>query len=86
MRQINDEAGRSWEAVAVPTHGAHMKLGATLAYRPTDQPDAEPLLTPVTFNSDRAAEFAIRTMSDAELRRRLVMAGATGQPVDPATR
>lgn len=76
MRTITDEAGRSWEALAVPTHGAHMKLGATLAFRAADQPDADPLLTPITFNSDRAAEFAIRTMSDAELRRRLVMAGA----------
>lgn len=86
MRQITDEAGRRWEAVAVPTHGAHNKLGATLAYRPADQPEAEPLLTPITFNSDRAAEFAIRTMSDAELRRRLVMAGASDQPVNPASR
>ena len=75
MRQITDEAGRTWEAIAVPSRGAHHKLGATLAFRPADNPDADPVLTPITFNSDRAAEFGISTMSDAELRRRLVMVG-----------
>jgi hypothetical protein len=76
MREITDRAGTRWQAMHVATHGAHRKLGATLAFRRVDQPDAEPLFTPITFNSDEAAELAIRTMSDAELRRRLTMAGA----------
>ena len=76
MREIIDGAGNRWEAIAVPTHGAHRKIGATLAFRPVGQADAEPVLTPIAFNSDEAAAFAINTMSEAELRRRLTMAGA----------
>lgn len=76
MREITDKAGTRWEAISVPTHGAHRKLGATLAFRRVDEPGAEPLLTPIAFNSDEAAAFAIGSMSDAELRRRLTMAGA----------
>lgn len=76
MREITDKAGTRWEAISVSTYGAHRKLGATLAFRRVDEPDAEPLTTPITFNSDEAAAFAISTMSDAELRRRLTMAGA----------
>ena len=77
MREITDDAGRRWQAIYVPTYGAHRKVGATLAFRPVDEPDSDPLLTPIAYNSDKAAEFSISTMSDAELRRRLVMAGAT---------
>lgn len=76
MREITDKAGTRWGVIAVPTHGAHRKLGATLAFRRVDEPETEPVLTPISFNSDEAAAFAINTMSDAELRRRLTMAGA----------
>jgi hypothetical protein len=71
MRQINDGHGRAWEAVGVPTYVAHMREGRILGFRPADDPAAEPVLTTVSFNSAEAAEGAIRTMSDKELRRRL---------------
>lgn len=71
MRRITDEEGREWEAVALETSVAHMRRGATLGFRPAGEEEAAPLLTPVTFNSPEAAEFAIRTMADKELLRRL---------------
>jgi len=71
MRQIADDTGRTWEAVAAPAVVAHLRQGATLAFRPADEAAAEPIRTAVDFNSAQAAEFAIRTMSDKELRRRL---------------
>jgi hypothetical protein len=73
-RRVTDDAGREWVAVAVETTVAHLKKGAVLAFRPADEPDAEPIRTPVEFNSAAAASFAIRTMSDKELRRRLTWA------------
>lgn len=69
MREIQDEQGRSWQAVWVETRGAHGIRGATLAFRGGE--GDEPVLTPVEFNSPAAAEFAITTMSAKELRRRL---------------
>jgi hypothetical protein len=71
MRQIQDEQGRTWEVVAVPSTGAHMRPGAVLGFRPADDSGAEPVRTPVDFNSQEAAAFAIRTMSEWELKRRL---------------
>jgi hypothetical protein len=71
MRQIVDDKGRTWEAVATPQVVAHLRTGAVLAFRAADAPDAEPIRTPVSFNSPEAADFAIRTMSDRELERRL---------------
>lgn len=76
MREIQDESGRTWQVVPVETLGAHRRKGALLGFRAADDPDAEPLVTPITFNSSEAAEFAITTMSDTELRRRLTMARA----------
>jgi hypothetical protein len=71
MRQIADDQGRAWEALALPQVVAHLRTGAVLAFRPVDAPAAEPIRTPVDFNSDRAATLAITTMSERELRRRL---------------
>ena len=71
MRRIVDEDGREWEVVAVESDVAHLRRGATLGFRPAGGAQAEPLLTPVTFNSPEAADFAIRTMADKELIRRL---------------
>lgn len=71
MRQIADEQGRSWEVVALPQVVAHLRTGAVLAFRTRD---AEPIRTPIEFNSAEAASLAIRTMSDKELRRRLTWA------------
>ena len=71
MRQINDGQGRAWEAVGVEETVAHMRTGRVLAFRPAGDAASEPVRTTVTFNSAEAAEQAIRTMGDKELRRRL---------------
>jgi hypothetical protein len=73
MRTITDEDGRTWEVLGVETTGAHLKRGATLAFRPAEE-GAEPIATTVTFNSVEAADFAITTMSEKELHRRLAWA------------
>ncbi|HEX8696801.1 MAG TPA: hypothetical protein VF746_30560 [Longimicrobium sp.] len=71
MREITDDGGRVWQPVAVESTVAHLKKGATLAFRPTDDPTAEPVRTAIAFNSMAAAEFAIGTMSEKDLKRRL---------------
>ncbi|MFL5538617.1 MAG: hypothetical protein ACJ8J0_06465 [Longimicrobiaceae bacterium] len=73
-RRMADAAGREWVVVAAPSTVAHLKQGAVLAFRPADEPGAEPIRTAVEFNSAAAADFAIRTMSDKELGRRLAWA------------
>ena len=73
-RRVLDGAGREWMAVAAESTVAHLKKGAVLAFRPADEPDAEPIRTAVEFNSAAAADFAICTMSDKELGRRLAWA------------
>ncbi|HET7321846.1 MAG TPA: hypothetical protein VFI96_05065 [Longimicrobiaceae bacterium] len=75
-RDFQDEQGRSWQALAVDEVVAHEKLGARLAFRPADEPEAEPLLANITFNSRQAADFALRTLGVKELRRRLTLAEA----------
>jgi hypothetical protein len=71
MREIRDDGDRAWEAVAVPAIVAHMRTGAVLGFRPADEPDAAPIEAPITFNSLAAAELAISSMSQFELKRRL---------------
>jgi hypothetical protein len=71
VREVKDAQGRVWRTVAVESVVAHLKKGATLAFVPADDPDPEPVRTNVEFNSAAAADFAIRTMGDKELRRRL---------------
>jgi hypothetical protein len=73
MRTITDEDGRTWEVVAAESTGAHLKRGATLAFRPQGGA-ADPIRTTVSFNSIEAADFAIGTMSEKELHRRLAWA------------
>jgi hypothetical protein len=73
MRSITDDHGRPWQAVAIPTKVAHLRDGAQLGFRLADDPSAE-VLAPITFNSLDAANFAIQTMSEKELRRRLELA------------
>lgn len=78
MRSIDDGEGGRWEAVALPVKVAHLRDGAQLAFR---GPEGETVEAPVDFNSMAAAEFAIRTMSEKELRRRLAWAKtAAGVP------
>lgn len=72
MRELRDSHGNVWKVVAIPTPVAHVRRGARLAFEAGTGGD--PLLTQVTFNSAAAAELAIRTMSEAELHRRLSLA------------
>ncbi len=75
MRTIQDENGRRWGAISIDTPVAHVRTGARLAFVPAEEPDTEPVLqSNVTFNSHEAAAFAIRTMSEKELLRRLSLA------------
>jgi hypothetical protein len=71
MRQIKDEQGRTWEVVASDAQVAHRKRGRRLGFRLADDGGAQPVMTPVEFNSEAAADMAIRTMSEKELHRRL---------------
>ena len=77
MRDFEDEEGKVWRAVAVDAVVAHGRPGAALAFVPAQTAEAEPVLSNVTFNSQRAADFAIGSMSDKELQRRLSLARAT---------
>ncbi|HEU4562857.1 MAG TPA: hypothetical protein VFS20_33815 [Longimicrobium sp.] len=70
-RTLTDNGGRTWVALPVESKVAHLKDGAVLAFRPADDPDSEPVRSNVEFNSYKAAEFAIRTMSEKEIHRRL---------------
>lgn len=76
MREFTDDDGRPWHAIALDAVVAHAKPGAALAFTPADEPDAEPIPGNVTFNSRNAADFALRTMGEKELRRRLSLARA----------
>ena len=71
VRELADRAGRRWVAVPVENRVAHLKRGAVLGFRPADEPGAEPIRSNVEFNSATAADFAIRTMSEKEIARRL---------------
>lgn len=71
MREFQDESGRGWHAIATEHRVAHGRSGARLAFRPADEPEAEPTPAGVTFNSPEAAEAAIRTLGMKELQRRL---------------
>lgn len=73
-RRVDDKGGRPWVVVAAESTVAHLKKGAVLAFRPADDPAAELVRTAVEFNSATAADSAIRSMSDKELRRRLTWA------------
>jgi hypothetical protein len=71
MREIQDDQGRRWQAVAIPETVAHMRSGAVLGFRDANADGSEPVRAPVTFNSVAAAELAIGSMSEWELKRRL---------------
>ena len=80
MREFRDARGQAWEALAVEEVVAHGKRGARLAFRPAGDGDV-PLLSNVTFNSMDAAHFALRTLGEKELGRRLTLAQeAAGAP------
>ncbi|HEX8358777.1 MAG TPA: hypothetical protein VF613_01565 [Longimicrobium sp.] len=71
MRQITDDQGRVWKALGADAVVAHMRKGAVLAFRPADEPASEPVRTTIAFNSQAAADLAIRSMSEKDLLRRL---------------
>ncbi len=75
-RPFTSEDGLEWEALAVDAIVAHGKPGAVLAYRRIGGTDEEIVRSTITFNGMSAAEFALRTMSVKELRRRLALARA----------
>jgi hypothetical protein len=77
MREFLDAEGRRWHALPIEDTVAHGRRGTRLAFRLADRPDAEPVASPITFNSVEAGEFAVRTMSEKELKRRLATAVAT---------
>jgi hypothetical protein len=80
-RDFRDASGIEWLAVAVDEIVAHGKMGARLAFLRADEVDAPPLTGNVTFNSRAAADFALRTLGNKELLRRLALARAeTGTP------
>jgi hypothetical protein len=73
-REFQDEDGVLWTAFGAETIVAHGRPGAVLAFRPAQGFEDEAIRSTVTFNSERAAEFALRTMSEKDLRRRLSLA------------
>jgi hypothetical protein len=79
MREFQDAEGRPWQVLVVEYTVAHGRRGTRLAFRPARQPDAEPLPSPISFNSIEAGEFAVHTMSNKELKRRLAMTLATSR-------
>lgn len=76
MREFIDEEGVTWQVLAEDAVVAHGRQGAVLVFRRASEPEVEPLRTNLTFNSHEAADFAIRTMGELELRRRVALARA----------
>ncbi|MQA91295.1 MAG: hypothetical protein GEU90_13885 [Gemmatimonas sp.] len=73
-RNFRDEAGTGWTAFAADAIVAHGRPGAVLAFRAAEGGSGESFHSTVTFNSTPAANFALRTMSEKDLRRRLSLA------------
>jgi hypothetical protein len=73
MREFTDSTGARWEAFPREEPVAHLRAGARLAFRPAGE-EGSVVTSAVTFNTVEAAEQAIRSMSDGELVRRLVLA------------
>jgi len=73
MREFTDSNGARWEAFPLEEPVAHLRAGARLAFRPSGE-EGSVVTSAVTFNTVEAAEQAIRSMSDGELVRRLVLA------------
>lgn len=77
IREFVDADGLHWHAIGVEELVSHARIGARLAFRSADEGPAPTFPTGVTFNSREAADFALRTLSERELRRRLGLARAT---------
>jgi hypothetical protein len=73
-REFRDEESTEWVAYAEDVIVAHGRPGAILAFREANPVSDGSLRSTITFNSTAAANFALRTMSEKELRRRLSLA------------
>jgi hypothetical protein len=73
-RELTDDEGVRWSAFADDAIVAHGRVGAALAFSPVSGQPGDIVRTTLTFNSAEAADFALRTMSEKELRRRLTLA------------
>ena len=86
MREFLDGSERAWLAKVREEPGTDYKGRYYSCFAPSDGADQEALpLLDVRWNSSSAAEGALTTMSDVELRRRLRSArgrGPTGTPTD----
>lgn len=80
-RDVIDPHGVAWEALGVADIVAHGKPGMRLAFRRVGDDSGAYLPSRVTFNSRKAAEFALRTLGEKELLRRLTLAQATAGAV-----
>ena len=76
VRSFVDTTGAPWEAFGIDEIVAHGKPGVRLAFRSVGTASAGPLPSRVTFNSHEAADFALRTLGEKELLRRLALAQA----------
>jgi uncharacterized membrane protein len=73
-REFTATDGTRWAALATDAIVAHGRKGAVLAFRRADSDSDELLRSNVTFNSAAAAAFALRTLGEKELHRRLDLA------------
>lgn len=73
-RELTADDESRWTAFAADAIVAHGRPGAILAFRLVDEPETDPIYGTVHFNSLRAADFALRTMANKELLRRLSLA------------
>lgn len=73
-REITGADDTRWIAYAEDAVVAHGRSGAVLAFRKVGDERSDALFSTITFNSMKAAAFALETMSDKELRRRLSLA------------
>jgi hypothetical protein len=80
MREFTDAQDRRWQAFVDDAIVAHGRRGSRLAFREAIDPSSTPLLSTISFNSVEAGEFAVRTMSEKELKRRLALAQASAKP------
>lgn len=73
-RELTDDEGVRWNAFTDDAIVAHGRVGKALAFAPVSGQAGDLVRTTLTFNSAEAADSALRTMSEKELRRRLTLA------------
>jgi hypothetical protein len=80
-RRFQDDDGTEWRAFAASAVVAHGRPGAVLAFRPASGEGHDEFRSGITFNSMDAAAFALRTLGEKDLRRRLALTlQAAGRP------